>query len=378
MKVLFVAQNVDHHKVPFVEELIRRLGEDNVRYATPVRTDRMRMKMGFPSYAEADWLMEINTSTQQEFEALFFRADIVLCNIRDYYRLMEKRLKHNKPTFYFSERWFKAGIGKARLLHPRILNIVRHFHKLSSYPSFFYLAQGYYAAEDFKFMGLCKGRIFNFGYFTPAGKSRPESKMLPPDKINILWCGRMMKCKRVDLLVEAFAHIHKDHPQTHLTIVGEGEEQERIDCLIDRLLPPGSFSCYGLLPMKKVRELMSEADIYVFPSNGFEGWGAVVNEAMAESCVIVGSDKAGAIRTMIEPQKNGLLFPSGDEKALEKHLLYLVDHPVEMERLKQAAYRSITTEWSAENVCDRFLHLCEAILSGSPTDIYHEGAMKLL
>lgn len=378
MKVLFVAQNVDHHKVPFVEALISRLGEDNVRYATPVRTDRMRIKMGFPSYASANWLMEINASTRQEFQELFDRADIVLCNIRDYYRLMEKRLKQGKPVFYFSERWFKAGIGKARLLHPRILNIVRHFHKLSSYPSFFYLAQGYYAAEDFKFMGLCKGRIFNFGYFTSVVKSRPERRILPPDKINILWCGRMMKCKRVDLLVEAFAHIHKDQPQTHLTIVGEGEEQERIDCLIDRLLPPGSFRCYGLLPVKKVRELMSEADIYVFPSNGFEGWGAVVNEAMAESCAIIGSDKAGAIRTMIETGRNGLIFPSGNGQALEEQLRYLVDHPVEMERLKQAAYQSITTEWSPGNVCDRFLLLCDAVFSGSPTHLYNEGAMKLL
>ena len=291
---------------------------------------------------------------------------------------MEKRLKQNKVTFYFSERWFKAGLGKARLLHPRIMNIVYHFHKLSSYPSFFYLAQGQYAADDFKFIRLCPGRILNFGYFTSVEKNYSQNKTLPSDKINILWCGRMMKCKRVDILIKAFSNIYKIKPQVHLTIVGEGEEQKSIDKLIKKLLPAKSITRLNLLPSQQVRELMNQADIYVFPSNGFEGWGAVVNEAMSESCVIVGSNKAGAIRTMIEHNKNGLVFPSGNSKELEKQLLYLIDNQSERERLQLAAYESITTEWSPQNVCDRFLQISYAILNNSSTQIYNSGAMKLL
>lgn len=378
MKILFVAQNIDHHKVPFVQELIRHFGEENIKYATPVRAEQKRIKMGFPIYENASWLLEINASTEKEFEKLFDNSDIVLCNIREYYQLMEKRLKQNKPTFYFSERWFKSGLGKARLLHPRIMNIVYHFRKLSSYPSFFYLAQGQYAAEDFKFMHLCKGRIFNFGYFTSVEKSYSQNRTLPPDKINILWCGRIMKCKRVDTLIKAFSNIYRIRPQAHLTIVGEGEEQKHIDNLIKKLLPTESVTRINLLPAQQVRELMGQADIYVFPSNGFEGWGAVINEAMAESCVIVGSDKAGAIKTMIEDNKNGLLFPVGNNRELEKRLLYLIDNQSERERLQMAAYKSITTEWSPQNVCDRFLCISHAIMNDSSIQIYESGAMKLL
>ena len=55
MKILFVAQNIDHHKVPFVEELIKYAGEENVRYATPVRIEQRRINMGFPVYENMNW-----------------------------------------------------------------------------------------------------------------------------------------------------------------------------------------------------------------------------------------------------------------------------------------------------------------------------------
>lgn len=54
------------------------------------------------------------------------------------------------------------------------------------------------------------------------------------------------------------------------------------------------------LPTKKVRSLMNQADVYVLSSSGTEGWGVVVNEAMAEGCAIIGSNQAGSIKTMIK------------------------------------------------------------------------------
>ena len=70
MKILFVAQNIDHHKVPFVQELIRRFGEKNVCYATPIRIEQKRIKMGFPVYENSSWLLEITSSTQKKFDSI--------------------------------------------------------------------------------------------------------------------------------------------------------------------------------------------------------------------------------------------------------------------------------------------------------------------
>ena len=56
------------------------------------------------------------------------------------------------------------------------------------------------------------------------------------------------------------------------------------------------------VPIAKVRELMREHDVYVMASNGYEGWGAVVSEALEEGMKVIGTYEAGSCATML-PEK---------------------------------------------------------------------------
>ena len=58
---------------------------------------------------------------------------------------------------------------------------------------------------------------------------------------------------------------------------------------------------------------MREHDVYVLASNGYEGWGAVVSEALEEGMKVVGTYEAGSSGTML-PKSN--LFHAGDWKGL--------------------------------------------------------------
>ena len=69
------------------------------------------------------------------------------------------------------------------------------FRKLSRYPNFYYLAMGYYAGLDFRRVGLCKNRIFSFGYFTPQLSFEPIASTL--QAVKIIWVGNMSRLKRV-------------------------------------------------------------------------------------------------------------------------------------------------------------------------------------
>ena len=122
---------------------------------------------------------------------------------------------------------------------------------------------------------------------------------------------------------------------------------------------------------------MNQADIYVFPSNGREGWGAVVNEAMAEGCAIVGSNQAGSVKTMIKDKVNGLVLYRNDVDEIEEKLLYLIDNPIELSRLKSMSLDSIQ-KWSPENVCSRFVQVVNAISDHKSFDLYQEGPFKSL
>ena len=63
----------------------------------------------------------------------------------------------------------------------------------------------------------------------------------------------------------------------------------------------------------EVRKLMREHDVYVFSSNAYEGWGAVVNEALEEGMKVIGTYEAGASATMLPMAR---LFHAHDAKAL--------------------------------------------------------------
>ena len=55
--------------------------------------------------------------------------------------------------------------------------------------------------------------------------------------------------------------------------------------------------------MEKVRELMREHDLFVFPSNGLEGWGAVVSEALEEGMNVIGTFESGAPATLLPKER---------------------------------------------------------------------------
>jgi glycosyltransferase involved in cell wall biosynthesis len=54
---------------------------------------------------------------------------------------------------------------------------------------------------------------------------------------------------------------------------------------------------------------MRAHDVYVLSSNAYEGWGAVVSEALEEGMKVVGTYEAGASATIL-PESN--LFHAGD------------------------------------------------------------------
>ena len=375
MTILYTSFNVNHHQVPFVQALMKLVGVENVKYAAIHTFEQSRVQMGMNVY-KGDWIIDIS-SEWSKFEHYWMSADVVLCNVRDFYELFEKRLKTGKLTFYYSERWFKEPYGLWRLLHPHILFLINKYYHLSKYNNFYYLPQGLYAYGDLAKFNIFKGKSFSFGYLTPINfPAYSSSKQLYPGKsINILWAGKIHHVKRVDILAQAFVSLFQKVGGVHLTVIGEGPEKKKVEKILSTL----PNSCYTLLPYVKNEELheyMRQADIYVFPSNGAEGWGAVVNEAMSEECAVVVSNKVGAI-SMIEDGVNGLIFENENVNSLTHNLIRLVSDGLLIRKLKKAGRRTVQEEWNADNAAKKFIELCDYINNGKKVEI-DSGIFKKL
>lgn len=372
MKILYVAVSVNHHHVYLVDELYKRWPGE-VLFAAKDTYEMRRRKMKFPDM-DRSWIMKISDN-ERLFYSWFMTADVVICHDRSFYQLMRRRIENKKLSFYMSERWCKPPYGKLRLLRPNIFKIWYNFRKMFKTPYFYYLAQGIPAAYDFKSIGLGRGKIFSFGYFPSVEPHDNVMHLLPEGKINILWCGRMLRWKNVDKLVKAFIKVSKIRQSIHLTIIGQGDQERLVRSLVK---DSDNITIMPFLPTDVVRSYMSDADIYVFPSSGAEGWGCVLNEAMSEGCAVIGAEEAGAVRSMLQDGVNGLILHNNTISEICDKLLYLIDNKSELSRLKVNALKSIRKDWSPYEASSRLLTVINAINSNQSYNIYKDGVMSCL
>jgi glycosyltransferase involved in cell wall biosynthesis len=121
---------------------------------------------------------------------------------------------------------------------------------------------------------------------------------------------------------------------------------------------------------------MRQADVYVLPSSGTEGWGVVVNEALLEGCAVIASRESGAGATLIRDGENGLLIPSGDIPALTRALERLeADEELRL-RLAKAGQANMLAEWTPSIAAERLLAFCEAKIANRPLPIWPSGPMS--
>ena len=173
----------------------------------------------------------------------------------------------------------------------------------------------------------------------PAGDLREGNT-----EIKVLWVGRMLDWKRVDTIVQAVREQTKRTrageagPKITLDIYGTGPMEEKLKALARGYEDAIKF--YPPVPIAEVRKLMREHDVYVLASNGYEGWGAVVSEALEEGMRVIGTYEAGSSATILQDSQ---LFHTGDAKRLRELL-----------NATTAAPRGIG-EWSAKKAAERIV-----------------------
>jgi len=143
------------------------------------------------------------------------------------------------------------------------------------------------------------------------------------DRRYILFCGRFVEVKRVDLLIDAFSRIAAERPEWGLLLAGDGPLRDALQQRMpEHLRPRGHW--LGFLDVAELTAAYHAADVLVLPSD-YEPWALVVNEAMAAGLVVVASDVVGAAYELVQDGRNGRLFPAGDVDALAEALHDVTD-----------------------------------------------------
>ena len=276
--------------------------------------------------------------------------------------LVRRRILAGKLTFSAMERMWKKGFW-------RVLNPVRWYDLWQSVWSVnrakhHLLAAGAYCAWDFARIGGFRDRAWKWGYFPATPATPPPPK--PAGTPRILWAGRMISWKQVTHLVQAADILQRRGRAFRLDLFGAGPERPHIERDIRRCGLEESVNLHGSIAPEQVCAEMRAAHIYVLPSSFQEGWGLVINEAMAQGCCVVSSHGAGAAPWLIRHGETGLLYPNGDVARLAHLLEEVIADPGRAAALGQRAWQYVRTVWSPEAAAHGLLDLCRGLLGTAP------------
>ena len=174
----------------------------------------------------------------------------------------------------------------------------------------FILAMGNSGQNWFLRCGYPPNAVFPFLYVVdPPDNPVPVSN---PGTFNIVFVGRLVDLKGVDLLIKALQGLDG----FMLNIIGDGPLRASLE---QRALHTGiekRVHWHGQLDNTQVRNHIAGADLLILPSRK-DGWGAVINEALSAGTPVVCSDACGA-GSLITNDLLGQTYAVEDHQSLHK------------------------------------------------------------
>lgn len=186
-----------------------------------------------------------------------------------------------------------------------------------------------------------------------------KRKLLPQDKLNIIFSGRLVYRKGIDVLLEAFKRIVTHYPQTHLHILGSAklqmgdEYEDKLRGFVRDNNLKDAVTFHG--DMDNVEDYLKEADIFAFPSR-HEGLPNALLEAMACGLPVVATS-IGGIVDVIKNGENGILVEPDDVDGLCKEITGMINSTDLRERLGKAARNTVEKGYSLEAIAGKYLEL---------------------
>ncbi|MGI5977064.1 MAG: glycosyltransferase family 4 protein [Candidatus Limivicinus sp.] len=180
-------------------------------------------------------------------------------------------------------------------------------------------------------------------------------RSLPKKRHSIAQVCVLRPDKHTELSIMAVSKLRGKYPDIRLTIVGDGEERNKLEKLVREKKLEDIISFKGWLPNDKAMEEMAESEFFLMPSIR-EGFGIVYLEAMASGCVTIGTENEG-IASLIRHGENGFLAAPMDVEGIVNIIEYCFENPEEARHIADAGRTSalsLTWEKNAAEYTELF------------------------
>jgi glycogen synthase len=175
---------------------------------------------------------------------------------------------------------------------------------------------------------------------------------------NLVFVGRLVSDKGVDLLLQAMKLLQNDGVTPDLTIVGSGPEKKNLESLAIELSLDRQVIFAGQKSGGALAELLNLHRILVVPSRWAEPFGVVALEGIACGCVVLGSENGG-LKEAIGPC--GVAFENGSIRALTDQLKCLLNDLALQAKLRGHAGEHLA-KFQSDAVATAYLRLMRKLV----------------
>ncbi|MGZ5520843.1 MAG: glycosyltransferase family 4 protein [Halobacteriota archaeon] len=158
------------------------------------------------------------------------------------------------------------------------------------------------------------------------------------ESTDVLFAGRLIHEKRVDLLLNAIAVAKKEIPTITCAIIGDGPERGLLEDLAVKLGVEENVSFTGFVDQDGLTAYMKASKVFVLPSIR-EGFGLVIVEANACGLPVISiRHDMSAVRELVEDGVNGFLVNDISSREIAEAITKLVTDEALRERLAENGF----------------------------------------
>lgn len=225
------------------------------------------------------------------------------------------------------------------------IGLYHDFVRLLLQSSDFTLSLSRKSNEEVKELGIEDKKTDVFTYWIDLEKFKRMSKAREnlnwKAKFIVLFVGRLIKEKGIDVLLESAKLLHE---QIKLVIIGSGLLEKDILAAQKKI---ASLNFIGRIDQNDLPLYYSAADLTVVPSISEEGFGRVIIESLACGTPVVASNR-GAIPEVMDETVGKLIEVSA--KNIKKAVEYFFQNPTKLKELAQNARQFVERRYSEKNV----------------------------
>ena len=187
-----------------------------------------------------------------------------------------------------------------------------------------------------------------------------DSLGIPEDAPLVGTVGRLIDRKGHDELFDAWVRVRAECPDAHLLMVGDGPRRAHLEARAGYLGIDESVHLAGL--RDDVPDLLATMDAFVFPSH-YEGLPGALLEAMAAGLPCVATPVDGNSE-LLEAYDSGLFFDVGDDAAMARALVLVLDNPDVASDLGESARRRARERFDVDTMVGNFQAVYEGLIAG--------------